>query len=59
MDPKKQKNRTGNRDYGSVLRETEPQVIPEAHAQSPVAQGGVWVWPAVSSVPNTSAHRHW
>lgn len=57
MDPKKQ-NRTGNRDYGSVYRETEPQVIPEAHAQSPVAQGGVWVEPAVFSALNTSVHRH-
>lgn len=57
MGPKKQ-NRTGNRDYGNVCREIEPQVIPEAHAQSPVAQGGVWVGPAVSSVLNTSAHGH-
>lgn len=57
MDSKEQ-NRTGNRDYGSICRETEPQVISEARARSLVAQGGVQVGPAVSSVLNTSVRRH-
>lgn len=57
MDSKKQ-NRTGNRDYGSICRETEPQVISEAHARSLVAQGAVQVGPAVSWVLNTSVRRH-